>query len=241
VSNVRGVLVCPYNGGDGDTYEALGRTHRDDDNQDTYEALGRSYCRASLRSSLPSVAAVLVPGDVPARSLRSLRGLRLSSFGLRPHRRPGNDERPRPSSPPERWSWHGAAPLPFPASRGLACARHALPAGERLPGRSVPESGSARAPARGSREALAAERLEHPGARAGRFGATSTPREPPGASLDPKPSPWRNRRASALDPVRRRKHRSDHRERGAKRVATGREREGFVNSVPATLYNRRED
>jgi hypothetical protein len=83
------------------------------------------------------------------------------------------------------------------AAAGLRHSRQREPAGltsshapvERLVGRSVPRTGSARAPPRAVPEARAAEGPRSPGASAGRCGDASAPLEPPRASLEPKQYP----------------------------------------------------
>jgi hypothetical protein len=121
-------LALSHGDGDGgDIYEALALSHGDGDGGDIYEALALSTGRDSLRSSLPSVAAVLASSG-PGRDrspFESARGLNVSRA---------------------RW------PCPSPGRAGLALLGHALPARERLVGQPVPGTGSARALHGGGRD-----------------------------------------------------------------------------------------
>ena len=87
-------------------------------------------------------------------------------------RRPGrSSDRPLPF-PPASCLSRGAAPLPSPGLRGLAHARHALPAGERL-GRPAGSEFRKRAGAITGEPATGGSVVSRPGARAGRCGDTA--------------------------------------------------------------------
>jgi hypothetical protein len=95
-----------------------------------------------------------------------------------------------------------AAPLPFPGSRGLASARHALPAEEWLVGQPVPSPGSARAPPRARSRATRGDRALH-GAYVGRVGDTATPWNHHGRTW-PNGQQGGTERGRSLDEARRR-------------------------------------
>ncbi len=101
----------------------------------------------------------------------------------------------------------GAVALPFPGSRGPRVARPRAP-GRRAVGRPAGSGNRKRASATRRRPRPQGACRSHHGARAGRFGATSTPLEPPRTNARDNQPQGGTERGRSLDPVRRRKHRS---------------------------------
>ncbi len=146
------------------------------------------------RNPLRSPRALRVPGLAVLLGVRACGGFasltRRSGRTLRCLRRPGTAERARPSSPPGCRECHGRGGPALPQVARHSAAR----ASARAPGRGVvgrPAGSGFRKRARAIpvEAATAGSVPEHTGASAGRCGATSTPPEPPRASLDPKHNP----------------------------------------------------